>query len=124
MKLLVAALILGPMLAQAQTAKVYKLPADEAAQAKTLYAEQAKVSEQIEELRAKITKEFFRTGKDTCQEVTIDGQRYDTCRDFFTGGLFDFSDDFQFVIPRPVVPRRCEGMLCESLPMHPVSYNY
>ena len=104
-----------------QTTKVYKLPPEEAAQAKALYAEQASVNEKIDALRAKITKEFFTTGKDSCGEATIDGQRYDTCRDFFTGGTFDFSEDFQFVVPRPGEPRRCYGMLCESLPMHPVA---
>lgn len=106
MKLIVAIAFLFAVTASAQTAQVIQLNPEDAARAKALYAEKAKVDAEIEALKDSVKKKYVWTaiignGYCTHAEQTEDGY----CIPYDWANGFEFSTDFRFIVPAQPKPQ-------------------
>ena len=112
MKLIAAIVFLFAVTASAQTAQVIQLKPEDAARAKELYAEKAKVDAQIEALKGQIQKQYLETllqksencdpRKQFCYDPRI-AAIMDSYSAWING--FEFSANFQFIVPAQPKPQ-------------------
>ncbi len=100
MKILAFLILLIPLPSFGQTAKVIQLTDEEAAQAKSLYAQKTDVDAKISALRDHVTKKYF-PGINSCTTEWTDGKRHAYCEPYIAPSDFEFSEDFRFVVPKP-----------------------
>lgn len=102
---LLAIFLALPLLSFGQSAKVIALSPADAAQAKSLYAQQADIEKRIADLQASITHKYLLASKEEEGHTNTIG--YGT-KDFmwvkngWGTGAFQFSEDFKFIVPSPV----------------------
>ncbi len=119
MKSLVVVLLLAgfSLSALGQTAKVIQLSPEDAAQAKSLYAQQAAIQKKIDALNDKITTQYTSEAvpEGNCIATAYGswvfsgpcsgmGAPTSSVKPGWENG-FEFSEDFKFIVPKPIPPQ-------------------
>jgi hypothetical protein len=110
MKLLFTLIVvLSACVCSAQTAKVIQLSESDAAEAKSLYAQQKEIEAKIADLRYRITKNYLTASKEeeghTNTYSDPRGGGWVWVKEGWGGGNYDFSEDFKFIVPHTSIPQ-------------------